>query len=95
MLYLAFVTRRDDADDRTITELSRQWWNEGTKPVGLRTVAIYGALGTDSHDVFVFEADDHRDLQAMVDHWRSIAELDICPAVDLAQQWRDYGMDVQ
>lgn len=94
MLYIAFVNQRDDTDRDEVTRLSTEWWNEGGRPAGMRTLGIWGTIGSDIPDVFVFEADDHDALQKMVNHWRSVAELDIYPARDLAAEWRGYGMDI-
>ena len=95
MLYIAFVTRREDIDGAAVTECSERWWNQGARPETLTSRCIYGAIGSGTNDVFVFETDRHEDLQTMVNHWRHVAVLDIHPAVDLAEQWRSYGMNVE
>ena len=94
MLYIAFVTRREDISTDTVKTLSQQWWNEGGRPDGLTSRGVYGAIGTAATDVFIFDCDDHDDLQKMVDHWRSVADLAIHPATDLAEQWTGFGMDI-
>jgi hypothetical protein len=94
MLYIAFVRARSHpTEGAAVEDRSRQWWNEGARPQGLRTIAIFGSLGT-SPDVFVFDADSHDDVQAMVTFWNPVAELDVHPAVDLAEAFRKQGMDV-
>ncbi|MEL7210104.1 MAG: hypothetical protein AAGK32_18055, partial [Actinomycetota bacterium] len=77
MLYIAFVNRREDIDTATVRSLSEEWWNGGKRPEGLTSRGIFGAIGTDADDVFVFDCDDHRHLQTMVDHWRAVADLSI------------------
>jgi hypothetical protein len=94
MLYIAFVKARSQpSEGAAVEDLSRRWWNEGARPEGLRTVAIFGSLGT-TPDVFVFEADNHDDVQTMVTFWNRVAELDVHPAVDLAEAFRKQGMNV-
>lgn len=92
MLYIAYVKARPGGGD--VTEKSRKWWNEGARPAGLRTVGIYGCIGTNSPDVFIFDADSHAEIQTMVDYWRDIADLDVHPATDLAETFRAQGMTV-
>ena len=54
MLYIAYVKARPDATG--IEQLSRKWWNDGARPDGLRTIGIYGCIGTDLYtDVGVHE----------------------------------------
>src|SRR5439155_25730064 len=49
MLYIAYVkARAGAADSSEIEARSRKWWNEGTRPEGLKTVGIGGCLGTES-----------------------------------------------
>lgn len=95
MLYIAFVTARSQpSGGASVEDLSRRWWNEGTRPPDLRTVAIYGSLGTSSPDVFVFDAASNDDIQQMVTFWSPVAQLDVHPAVDLAEAFRRQGMNV-
>jgi hypothetical protein len=95
MLYLAFVRAKPlPAETVRVDELSRRWWNEGERPAGLKTIAIFGSLGTTSPDVFVFDTDTHGDIQTMVSFWSGIADLEVHPAVDLADAFRRQGMDV-
>jgi hypothetical protein len=94
MLYLAFVRTRQGGDPAQVAERSRKWWNDGARPPGLRTIGIYGCIGTASPDVFVFDADGHDDIQAMVNYWRPSLELEVHPAVDLAEAFRRQGMDI-
>jgi hypothetical protein len=95
MLYIAFVKARSQpAAGVTVEDLSRRWWNEGERPAGLQTVAIFGSLGTSSPDVFVFEASSHDDIQAMVTFWSRVADIDVHPATDLAEAFRRQGMNV-
>src|SRR5208282_6027549 len=57
MLYIAFIKNRPGlATDTDIVAKSRKWWNEGAKPAGLKTVGFYGALGSDTPDVLLFES---------------------------------------
>jgi len=92
MLYIAYVKARPDATG--IDELSRKWWNDGARPDGLRTIGIFGCIGTESPDIFVFDADSHDEIQTMVDYWRPVADLQIHPAVDLAEAFRSQGMNI-
>jgi hypothetical protein len=92
MLYIAYVKARPDASG--IEERSRAWWNEGARPSGLRTVGIYGCIGTESPDIFVFDAAGHDDIETMVDYWRPVADLEVHPAVDLAERFRGQGMQI-
>jgi hypothetical protein len=95
MLYIAFVKARSQpAAGVTVEDLSRRWWNEGERPAGLQTVAIFGSLGTSSPDVFVFEAAGHDDIQTMVTFWARVAEIDVHPATDLAEAFRRQGMNI-
>jgi hypothetical protein len=95
MLYIAFVKARSQpAEGTKVEELSRRWWNEGARPAGLRTVAIFGSLGTSSPDVFVFDASSNDDIQTMVTFWSPVAEIDVHPCVDLAAAFRTQGMNV-
>lgn len=94
MLYIAFVNRREDIETSAVKALSEEWWNGGKRPEGLTSRGIYGAIGTDANDVFIFDCEDHDDLQKMIDHWRSVADLAIHPATDLAAEWSGYGMNV-
>jgi hypothetical protein len=92
MLYIAYVRARPDATG--IDERSRTWWNDGARPDGLRTVGIFGCIGTATPDIFVFDADSHNEIQTMVDYWRAVADLEVHPAVDLAEVFRAQGMNV-
>ena len=97
MLYIAYINNRatQPVDAVDMAEKSRTWWNEGGKPKGLRTVGIFGALGTDAKDVLIFEAEDHEDIERMVEYWRNEVDLEIHPALDLAQRWRAQGMKIE
>jgi hypothetical protein len=92
MLYIAYVKARPDATG--IDKLSQKWWNDGARPAGLRTIGIFGCIGTESPDVFIFDADSHNEIQTMVDYWRPVADLVVHPAVDLAATFRAQGMNV-
>ena len=92
MLYIAYVKARPDASG--IEDRSRAWWNDGARPPGLRTIGIFGCIGTESPDIFVFDAGGHDDIETMVDYWRPVADLEVHPAVDLAARFRDQGMNV-
>jgi hypothetical protein len=95
MLYIAFVKARLESTDGVgIEERSRRWWNEGARPDGLKTVGLFGCVGTVSPDIFVFDADGHDDIQTMVEYWQGVADLEIHPAVDLAESFRRQGMNV-
>ena len=94
MLYIAFIKSRPGfAAETDIVAKSRKWWNEGAKPAGLKTVGFFGALGSDTPDVVVFEAENHDDIRTMVDYWREV-QFEIHPAVDLAQIFRAQGMKI-
>lgn len=95
MLYIAFVKAktRYQLESPDLISKSRKWWNEGDKPSGLKTVAFYGALGTETPDVIVFEASDHQDIRRMIDYWREV-DFDIHPALDLAEAFRRQGMRI-
>jgi hypothetical protein len=79
--------------DADIVAKSRKWWNEGAKPAGLNTVRFYGARGSDTPDVVVFEAEHHDDIRTMIEYWREV-QFEIHPAVDLAQIFRAQGMKI-
>lgn len=95
MLYVAFVKNKPRAvlDNADIMTKSRKWWNEGEKPAGIKTVAFYGALGTETPDVYVFEADNHDDIRKIIDYWKEV-DFDIHPAVDFAAIFRSQGMKI-
>ena len=97
MLYIAYINNRAtlDVDEVDMAAKSRKWWNEGAKPKGIRTVGIFGALGTDAKDVLIFEAEDHEEIEQMVEYWRNEVDLEIHPALDLAQRWRVQGMKIE
>ena len=95
MLYIAYVKARSGASDGALMEeRSREWWNNGARPAGLRTVGIFGCIGTASPDIFVFDSDSHDEIQTMVDFWRGVAELEVHPAVDLVERFRSQGMNI-
>jgi hypothetical protein len=94
MLYLAFFKHQSGlATETDVVTKSRKWWNEGDKPAGLKTLGIYGSLGTNASDVLVFEASDHNDIRTMIEYWPEFS-FEIHPAVDLAQFFRTQGMKV-
>ena len=95
MLYVAFVKNKPGTvlGNVDIMAKSRKWWNEGDRPAGLKTVGFYGALGTDTPDVYVFEAESHEDIRLMIDYWKEV-EFDIHPALDLAAIFRQQGMKI-
>src|SRR5205823_4762686 len=68
MLYIAFVKNKPrwQLGDVDLTAKSRQWWNEGQKPAGLRTVGFWGSLSSEAPDVIVFEAESHEDIRKML-----------------------------
>jgi hypothetical protein len=94
VLFIGFLTiDRNDRRGPEIAEKARKWWNDGEQPSGLRIVASYGAVGTNTPDVLVFEADDNLDIQRMVNFWAPVA-IDVHPAIDLLDFWRTQGMDI-
>lgn len=95
MLYIAFVKNRAHAGAGTVDmqAKSREWWNEGGRPAGLKTVAFYGAVGSSTTAVIVFEAANHDDIRSMTNYWTEL-EFDVHPAVDLAEAFRKQGMRV-
>ena len=40
----------------------------GGKPAGLKTIGVYGCLGTEARDVLVFEAQSHDDIRELVNY---------------------------
>ena len=60
MLYIAFMKNKTNLkiDPGEITTKSRKWWNEGERPASIKTLGIWGAIGTDVADVLVFECRD-------------------------------------
>src|ERR1043166_117053 len=89
MLYIAFAKSKSGTviGNTDIMAKSRKWWNEGDRPAGLKTVGFYGALGTNTPDVYIFEADSHEDIRKMIDYWKEV-EFDIHPALDFADMYR-------
>jgi len=51
---------------------------KGQKPSGLKTVGFYGALGSDTPDVVVFEAENHDDIRTMIEYWREV-QFEVIP----------------
>lgn len=96
MLYVAFYKNKPGValKSKDVVEKSRQWWNEGGKPKGLKTIALYGALSSDAPDVFVFETDNHDDIRKMISFWRDTTDFQVCPGVDLGADFRKQGMKV-
>jgi len=94
MLYIAFIKSRPGITAETdIIAKSRKWWNEGAKPAGLKTIGFYGALGSDTPDVVVFESLNHDDIRTMIEYWREVS-FEVRPAVDMAQVFRAQGMKI-
>jgi hypothetical protein len=77
-----------------IIEKSHKWWDGGAKPAGLKTVGVFGCLGTEARDVLVFEAESHDDIREMVNFWPDTTDFEVHPAVDLAANFRQQGMKV-
>jgi len=48
MLYAALYRNKPGVTlkSKDVIDKSRKWWNEGGKPAGIKTLAIYGTLGT-------------------------------------------------
>ena len=61
MLYIAFIKSKPGTvlGNVDIMAKSRKWWNEGDRPGGIKTVGFYGALSSETPDVYVFEAASH------------------------------------
>jgi len=95
MLYIAFVKDRPHTAVGAVDmqAKSRKWWNEGERPAGLKTVAFYGAVGSGTTAVIVFESSSHDDIRSMVNYWTEL-EFDVHPAVDLVETFRQQGMQV-
>jgi len=96
MLYIAFVKNKPGTvlGNADLMGKSRKWWNEGDRPVSLRTVGFYGSLGTHAPDVYVFEAESHEDIRKMIDYWKEV-EFDIHPAMDFAKSFQQQGMNIK
>jgi hypothetical protein len=96
MLYLAFFKMKPGVSvgSSQVIEKSRKWWDGGAKPAGLKTLGVYGCLGTEARDVLVFEASSHNDIRELVNYWRDISDFEVHPAVDLAANFKDQGMKV-
>ncbi len=96
MLYIALYKNKPGValKSKEVMEKSRKWWNEGGKPKGLKTIAIYGALGTDAPDVIVFETDSHDDIRKMISFWRDTTDFEVFPGIDLASDFRKQGLKV-
>lgn len=94
MLYIAFVKNRPQTiPGGDLDVKSRKWWNENAKPAGLRTVGFYGAIGSKTTAVIVFEAQSHEDIRTMLNYWNEV-DFEVHPAVDLADDYRRQGMKV-
>ena len=95
MLFICLI--KTDAEYRRnpeIAQKSHKWWNDGGRPVGLKTVACYGAIGTDTPDVMIVETDNHLDIQRMVDFWAPV-RIEVHPGIDLARHWGERGMNIE
>jgi len=86
--------RAFSVDSAEIIEKSHKWWDGGAKPAGIKTVGVFGCLGTEARDVLVFEAQSHDDIREMVNFWRDTTDFEVHPAVDLAANFRQQGMKV-
>src|SRR6266516_2716316 len=95
MLYIAFVKNKPrwQLGDVDLTAKSREWWNEGKKPAGLRTVGFWGSLSSEAPDVIVFEAESHEDIRKMIAYWKE-ADFEVHPALDLGEVFRRQGMKI-
>jgi hypothetical protein len=96
MLYVAFFKNKSNVlvTGAEVLDKSRKWWDQGGKPKGFKTVAIFSCLGTNTTDVFVFEAESHDEIREMVNFWRDTTDFEIHPAVDLMALFRQQGMNV-
>jgi Protein of unknown function (DUF3303) len=96
MLYVAFYKNKPGValKNKDVMDKSRKWWNEGGKPKGMKTVAVYGALGSDAPNVIVFETDSHDDIRKMISFWRDTTDFQVYPGIDLAADFRKQGMKV-
>jgi hypothetical protein len=96
MLYVAFYKNKPGValKSKDVIDKSRKWWNEGGKPAGIKTLALYGALGSDAPDVLVFETDSHDDIRKMISFWRDTTDFQVFPAVDLGADFLKQGMKV-
>jgi len=96
MLYIALYKNKPGValKSKDVIEKSRKWWNEGGKPAGIKTLAIYGALGSEAPDVLIFEANHHDDIRKMISFWRDTTDFQVFPAVDLGADFKKQGMKV-
>ena len=94
MIYLAVATNATDIDQDDLKARSEAWWNGGSCPDAMKTVAAYRTVGTGGPDIYVIDVDSHDDLHQMVTHWRGIVEFEFHPAFDALKQWRDQGMQI-
>ena len=96
MLYVALYKNKPGValKSKDVIDKSRKWWNEGGKPAGIKTLAIYGTLGTAVPEILVFETDSHEDIRKMISFWRDTTEFEVYPALDLAADFRKQGMKV-
>ena len=60
----------------------------------MKTIAVYGALGSNAPDVIVFETDNHDDIRKMISFWRDTTDFTVYPGVDLGADFRKQGMKV-
>jgi len=94
MFYVAFAKNASPVDRDDLMARSQKWWNEGARPEGLKSRAVYRTVGTATPDVYIFETDSHDDLMKAVSFWRGIVEFEFHPAFDALEEWRDQGMNV-
>lgn len=94
MFYVAFAKNANPLDRDDLMARSQKWWNEGERPEGLKTTAVFRTVGGATPNVFIFETDSHDDLMKAVSFWRGLVEFDIHPALDALAEWRDQGMKV-
>ncbi len=96
MLYVAFYKNKPGVALKSmdVVEKSQKWWNEGAKPAGIKTIAVYAALSSDAPDVLVFETDNHDDIRKMISFWRDTTDFQVFPGLDLGADFRRQGMKV-
>jgi hypothetical protein len=96
MLYIGFFKIKPgmSVGSSQVLEKSHRWWDGGGKPAGLKTIGVYGCLGTEARDVLIFESESHEDIRELINFWRDTTDFEVHPAVDLAANFKQQGMKV-